>query len=250
MRRLYARLAGAILYADPARRARASTIASNRLAQPGLWALRRFPATCRSCSLQIAGSENLELARQLVNAHVYCRMKGLDFDLVIWNEERGGYRQALQDEIMGSSAPAPDAAHARPARRRLRALGRADQPRGPRADAVGRARRAVGPDGLARGAARRRQARCAARSSCRELVPTRAHRTAGPGSRSRCRPRTLDNGIGGFAPNGTEYVIAVAGAQTTPAPWVNVIANPQLRHASCPRAAPATPGARTRTSSA
>ena len=33
------------------------------------------------------------------------------------------------------------------------------------------------------------------------------------------------NGIGGFAPDGREYVIRLGPGQTTPAPWVNVLSN-------------------------
>jgi cellobiose phosphorylase len=34
------------------------------------------------------------------------------------------------------------------------------------------------------------------------------------------------NGLGGFTPDGREYVITTAAGQQTPAPWVNVLANP------------------------
>jgi cyclic beta-1,2-glucan synthetase len=36
------------------------------------------------------------------------------------------------------------------------------------------------------------------------------------------------NGLGGFTPDGREYVITLAPGQTTPAPWVNVLANPRF----------------------
>ena len=36
------------------------------------------------------------------------------------------------------------------------------------------------------------------------------------------------NGIGGFAKDGREYVILLRDGQTTPAPWINVIANPDF----------------------
>jgi len=41
------------------------------------------------------------------------------------------------------------------------------------------------------------------------------------------RPDDLlfDNGTGGFAPDGREYIIHLEPGQTTPAPWVNVLAN-------------------------
>ena len=34
------------------------------------------------------------------------------------------------------------------------------------------------------------------------------------------------NGLGGFTPDGREYVITLSPDQMTPAPWVNVLANP------------------------
>ena len=44
------------------------------------------------------------------------------------------------------------------------------------------------------------------------------------------RPQDLlyDNGLGGFSPDGIEYCIYLAPGQVTPAPWVNVIANPHF----------------------
>ncbi|TXT18029.1 MAG: cellobiose phosphorylase [Erysipelotrichaceae bacterium] len=36
----------------------------------------------------------------------------------------------------------------------------------------------------------------------------------------------LDNGLGGFNPEGNEYIIHLEKGQNTPAPWINVIANP------------------------
>ncbi|MGZ8252491.1 MAG: GH36-type glycosyl hydrolase domain-containing protein, partial [Methylophilaceae bacterium] len=38
--------------------------------------------------------------------------------------------------------------------------------------------------------------------------------------------RTFCNGLGGFSPDGREYVISLESGQSTPAPWVNVIASP------------------------
>jgi cyclic beta-1,2-glucan synthetase len=44
------------------------------------------------------------------------------------------------------------------------------------------------------------------------------------------RPQDLlyDNGLGGFSPDGIEYCIYLAPGQVTPAPWINVIANPHF----------------------
>src|SRR5690606_22953493 len=55
--------------------------------------------------LRIEDSANLELVKQLIQAHAYWRLKGLLVDLVIWNEDHGGYRQLLHNQIQGLVSP-------------------------------------------------------------------------------------------------------------------------------------------------
>lgn len=62
------------------------------------------------------------------------------------------------------------------------------------------------------------------------LTPTRK-RTLETSQSQLVAPRTdliLSNGLGGFTSDGREYVITTTHAQTTPLPWVNVIANPNF----------------------
>ncbi|MBU0708096.1 cyclic beta 1-2 glucan synthetase, partial [Patescibacteria group bacterium] len=61
------------------------------------------------------------------------------------------------------------------------------------------------------------------------LVPTRTHRPIP--STVAAMPRedlVFFNGTGGFTPDGREYIISTGGGQVTPAPWVNVLANPHF----------------------
>src|SRR4030095_2919071 len=59
------------------------------------------------------------------------------------------------------------------------------------------------------------------------LVPTRVYRPeAFAEDDSRADELMLFNSTGGFSADGREYVIAPAAGNKTPAPWVNVIANP------------------------
>jgi len=51
--------------------------------------------------VQIGDQSGMELVRQLIQAHAYWRLKGLAVDLVIWNEDHSGYRQALHERIKG-----------------------------------------------------------------------------------------------------------------------------------------------------
>lgn len=222
---IYARLAAAILYADPSLRSRASTIASNRLAQPGLWA-HGISGDLPIVLVQLSGSDKLDLVRRLVNAHVYCRMKGLGFDLVIWNEERGGYRQALHDEIMAIIGTSADAGLLdRPGGVFVRSIEQINHEdrvlmlsiaRVVLSDQAGSLLEQLNPDRTLR-----------SDIVVPDLVATRAPE---PDSRQSfpLPPRTLVNDLGGFGADGTEYIIAVDETHKTPLPWVNVIANPHF----------------------
>jgi cyclic beta-1,2-glucan synthetase len=57
-------------------------------------------------------------------------------------------------------------------------------------------------------------------------VATRAN-GASPPSASRLALEVF-NGLGGFAAHGYEYVTLLGESQSTPAPWINVIATPSL----------------------
>jgi cyclic beta-1,2-glucan synthetase len=60
------------------------------------------------------------------------------------------------------------------------------------------------------------------------FVPVRSPEWRPLETRQLDRPNNLlnDNGLGGFSPDGTEYVIHLEPGRHTPAPWANVIANP------------------------
>ena len=72
----------------------------NRRGQSDLWGYS-ISGDLPIVLLEIADSANVDLARQLIQAHGYWRLKGLAVDLLIWNEDHSGYRQDLQDQIMG-----------------------------------------------------------------------------------------------------------------------------------------------------
>ncbi|WP_265942472.1 glucoamylase family protein [Dechloromonas sp. A34] len=97
---LYARLASSVIHANASLRADASVLARNRRGQSGLWGYA-ISGDLPIVLLQIGDAANIDLVRQLVQAHAYWRLKGLAVDLVIWNEDHAGYRQRLHDQIMG-----------------------------------------------------------------------------------------------------------------------------------------------------
>ncbi|HYM28063.1 MAG TPA: hypothetical protein VET66_07935, partial [Steroidobacteraceae bacterium] len=97
---LYGRLAGAVLYANASLRSEGAVLAKNRRGQSGLWGYG-ISGDLPIVLLRVADASSIDLVRQLVQAHAYWRLKGLAVDLMIWNEDHAGYRQVLQDQIMG-----------------------------------------------------------------------------------------------------------------------------------------------------
>jgi cellobiose phosphorylase len=86
---LYGRLAGSVLYANASLRAEPGVILKNRRGQSGLWGYS-ISGDLPIVLLRIEDQANIDLVRQLVQAHAYWRLKGLAVDLVIWNEVTQG----------------------------------------------------------------------------------------------------------------------------------------------------------------
>lgn len=216
-------LASSIIHANPLHRASADILHRNRLGQSGLWTFG-ISGDLPILLLRISDEHRIDLVRQTLQAHAYWNEKGLQVDLVILNEDFSGYRQVLQDRILSMIAAGPEA-H------------RVDKPGGifPRRSeelpeeervlllTVARAILTDSADTLAEQVGRR----APAPRRVPPFVPTRA-----PWSASAPEPlhreRSFFNGLGGFTPDGREYVISLAPGQTTPAPWSNVLANAQI----------------------
>ncbi len=221
---LYARLASSVIYANASLRAQPKVLVRNRRGQSGLWSYA-ISGDLPIVLLQIGDAENIDLVRRMVQAHAYWRLKGLVVDLVIWNEDRGGYRQVLQEQIMGLIAAGVEA-HVidRPGGifvRRAEQI--ADEDR-ILLQSVARAILTDGRGSLVEQVARRGPAEV----RVPRLVPTRSHRAESMAVELPARDLILFNGLGGFTPDGTEYVITTLPGQTTPAPWANVLANPSF----------------------
>ena len=222
---LHARLASAVIYANPSLRADAEVLIRNRRGQSGLWGYA-ISGDLPIVLLQIGSASSIELVRQLVQAHAYWRLKGLAVDLVIWNEDHAGYRQQLQEDIMGLIASGIEASVIdRPGGIFVRP---ADQIAGEDRILLLAVARVVINDG--RGTLEEQlDRRGPPEPKMPWLAPSRTHRSeASPADTAARRDLVLSNGLGGFTPDGREYVITLAPGQTTPAPWVNVLANPHF----------------------
>ena len=225
---LFERLASNILYANPALRAPRSIITRNRSGQSALWAYG-ISGDLPIVLVRIADREHLGLVRQVIKAHAYWRLKGLAADLVIWNDDTSGYRQALQEEIFSVIGPQSEVSLLdRPGGIFVR---RADQLSEEDKILMQTVARVIvnGPDGaLADQMSARAHIELPPRLfSGKERRARSLSRGHDPGADKIDRPDlTAFNGLGGFTHDGREYVITTTRESRTPAPWVNVLANP------------------------
>ena len=225
---LYARLASSVIYANPAQRGDAALLARNRRGQSGLWGYG-ISGDLPIVLLQIGNQANIDLVRQLVQAHAYWRLKGLVVDLVIWNEDHAGYRQLLQEQIMGLIAAGVEASFTdRPGGIFVRP---AEQISNEDRILFQTVARVIITD--SRGALAEQVNRRAPRETLEApLLRLPTARTRGdevlPDAVGAPSELLFFNGLGGFSADGSEYVISTGPGQSTPAPWVNVIANAQF----------------------
>jgi len=222
---LYGRLASSVIYADGALRGAASVLVRNRRGQSGLWGYA-ISGDLPIVLLQISAASNIDLVRQLVQAHAYWRLKGLSVDLVIWNEDHDVYRQRLQEQILGLIAAGVEAHFVdRPGGIFVRHAEQISSEDRVLFESVARAIIVDDRGTLADQINRRRPAE----PRIPQLVPIRAYRPqASREVASTEDGLILPNGIGGFSSDGREYIIAPGEGNTTPTPWVNVLANPRF----------------------
>lgn len=221
---LYERLAGSVLQPLPLLRAPASVLARNRRGQHGLWPYA-VSGDLPIVLVRISDINRLSVVKQVLHAHAYWRTKGLAADLVILNEDFSGYRQALQDAIAGliNSAGATPLVD-RPGGvfvRRGEQLNEEDR-------VLFQAAARVVLTDSAETLAEQLERRLPAERHAPRFEPTRAEISEPVVVEPKPRERIFFNGLGGFTPDGREYIITLTAGQNTPAPWVNVIANPVI----------------------
>ncbi|MBO1503984.1 cyclic beta 1-2 glucan synthetase [Serratia proteamaculans] len=232
---LFNRLASAVVFPAQEMRAASNEIIQNRRGQSGLWG-HSISGDLPIVLLTVTDGENIELVQQLIQAHNYWRLKGLQVDLVILNEDVGGYRQELQNQIMSLIAAGMESTQT-------------DKPGG----IFVRTSEHMSPDdhrlllSVARIYLDDRRGGLTEQLNQRLQLPQILQQPLSPVTASSKLatvdnlPRNLHspqlpaidalqfyNGLGGFSEDGREYVIAMNESKITPAPWSNVIANPMF----------------------
>jgi cyclic beta-1,2-glucan synthetase len=224
---LFQELASRILYSDPTLRASPEVLARDRAGPSALWG-QGISGDLPIVLVRIDEPEDRGIVRQLLRAHEYWRMKGLTVDLVVLNEKVHSYTQELQSSLEVLVRTSQSALqheghekHGSVVVLRKDLLSAGDH------EALQAAARAIL---LSRHGTMAEQLERARAVRPVRLPPPR--RVAGPDVPTDAPPARPEfeffNGLGGFVDGGREYVTILGEGQWTPAPWINVIANPNF----------------------
>ena len=220
--RRFQQLASYLLYPSPALRPPADRLRENQRGQVGLWPYG-VSGDLPIALVTIGEARDISLVRRLLQAHAYWRQHGLMADLVILNEESSSYEQPLKEQLESLIQ----------ARAMFTAV---DQPGGVFLLSIDQ----MPAQDLALFLAAARVSLIAARGPLSQQLAARSETREAP---VRIRTRTVAeepsaplafmelpyfNSLGGFTPEGHEYVIYLGPGTHAPAPWINVISNPSF----------------------
>ena len=217
--RRFQELANPLLYPDAAFRASADRLLRNQFGQAALWIYGvsgDLPIVC----VTAADVRSLPLIREVLMAHSYWRVRGLQADLIILNQESPSYDHPFTQQLRRQiEAHAGQTGSDRPGGVFLRDWH--SIPEDHRTLILSSASVVLSGN---RGSLQQQLVRIAERPGPRPFVPT-----AAPGKRDSPPLPFLElpyfNGIGGFTGDAREYATYLKHGQSTPTPWINVIAN-------------------------
>ncbi len=227
---LYQSLAGHLLFANAAMRPTPDIIRRGSGGPDALWT-EGISGDLPILLLRIDSVEDVAIVRTLLRAHCYWRMKHFPVDLVILNDRAASYVQDLQGAVEAQlrtsrAQPQPGTDNVPGSVYLLRSDLIADTTRD-RLYSVARVVLVAQRGGLAEQLGR---------LHLPAMAPPGAPPHAPPQPPSHASPHTAPlpagleffNGLGGFAAGGREYEIHLGAGAGTPAPWINVIANPEF----------------------
>jgi cyclic beta-1,2-glucan synthetase len=222
---LFQNIAGSILYANRSLRAGVEVLQRSIADIHMLWAngiSGDFPIVV----IHIDDPEDIGIVRQLLRAHEYWRTKQLEVDLVILNDRAPSYMQDLQSllQTLVRARSVTTLSTDQETHGKIFIL-RTDQLSTAQRDTLNVAARVIlsSRGGSLDAQVDRRNNTRPASTSHRRMMPKPQVREAGS-----LPPLEFFNGLGGFDDGGREYVTVLGPTGSTPAPWINVIANPEF----------------------
>ncbi|MDH3301508.1 MAG: cellobiose phosphorylase [Acidimicrobiia bacterium] len=218
----FQQLLSTVLASESGLRSDTHQVSSNRLGQPGLWGLG-ISGDDPVLLLETDRNDNGRVIEDVFRAGEMWRRRGVAIDLAVVSHAVSGYQDETWDQIQQFLT---DLGAAKWLSRRAGIhLLRADQ-----ISADQRQLLSVTAGATIDGNGPRLGEQLAPhRAETRPLPPLLPTRDLVPAAAgvALARPHRLlfDNGLGGFSPDGREYVIHLEPGRTTPAPWINILAN-------------------------
>jgi len=220
--RRFQQLASAMLYPDAWLRPPPERLEQNHLGQSGLWPYG-ISGDLPIAVVSVGEARDLSTVRQMLQAHTFWRQHGLKSDLIILNEEASSYEKPLNERLQNLIETNS-------------IYTTVDQPGGVYLRSVDQ----IPEDHLTLILSAARVALVAARGPLSqqlgvtrespdlptELVPRKIQEE--PSAPLPFMELPYFNGLGGFTPDGHEYAVYLGPEDNTPAPWVNVLANPKF----------------------
>jgi cyclic beta-1,2-glucan synthetase len=221
---LFARLASRVFGSDPSCISPAA-LAANVLSQQNLWGYG-ISGDLPILLLRISDAESVGLARQVLNAQEYWRVMGLRAEVVILNEHEADYLDEMQHMLTELVQQPPWAGwlNRMGGIFLLRGDGMADADR----QLLAAVARVVLTDDLG-DLVQQLERPAPWLFTEADVAPGAELRKPALAARPvAIPPLVMDNGLGGFTPDGREYVVVLEADRETPLPWSNVLANPEF----------------------
>ncbi|MGV1008248.1 MAG: GH36-type glycosyl hydrolase domain-containing protein [Dermatophilaceae bacterium] len=216
-------LAGHVVHPHPALRPAQDVLVRDAAPQSALWPLG-ISGDLPIVVVRIDDPDDIALARQLVQAFEYWRLRRFAVDLVLLNEESSTYVQALHRTLEAIAAGIRERTWSPDSTGRIYVV-QADQAGASTVSALLTSASAV---------LRANLGDLAGQLPSLPVVPIPPPATSAPAgvtvppSEGRAQTLVFDNGFGGFAEDGREYVTVLDAGRPTPMPWSNVVANEQF----------------------
>jgi cyclic beta-1,2-glucan synthetase len=199
-------------------------VAHNALGQSDLWGYG-ISGDLPIALVRVTEADGLPLVRQLLLAQEYWRVKGLRSDVVVLNEHPAEYLDETQNALTALVQEPRWASWNN--RSGGMYLLRADGMRDADRRLLAAAARVVLRGG--RGDLTAQMEHPAPWLNEDDLVPAEPLIVPPPAAAPvSIPPLVMENGIGGFTPDGREYVVVLEGDRETPLPWSNILANPEF----------------------
>ncbi|HWJ04114.1 MAG TPA: glycosyl transferase family 36, partial [Verrucomicrobiae bacterium] len=222
-------LGGNLLYLSPCRREHGEILARNCLGQSALWP-HAISGDLPVVLVRVWEKDHLELVRQFLVVHEYWRLKGLQLDLVILNEDKSGYYQVMHEQLRDLVSTG----HARELLGRSGGVFLLQKNHLSQAelDLIYTVARVVfSGEGGSCSVQLRKQGKLLTVKAKTGSYPPKAldlEETEYTEKDKGFAPKPnllFFNGYGGFNQDGREYLIELGKGLHTPLPWINVIAN-------------------------